>query len=297
VPAGPESIVIGSDGTLSGTIPVFQSGRLVPIECTVTDRFGSTSSASISVNIDLDLPVATDVTIDPQIVRSDNYAWISATLTDETSGPSRGEATATGLLSGAVSTTSLYGWPTRFSGSFAPGLSPDIYAVSVQPVDIAGNIGRSVGGPSFVVYDPAAGSVAGSGWVVPGGSTSGGSDQIPGLDGKSKASFAFSAKYRTPTDTSPTGFFNLSYGSKFRLSGKTFSWLLVTATNVALLQGTASIQGRSGTFTYRAWIRDGGLAAVDHLAVRIWPSVADPNTTQRTYEVSGDAGGQIQITR
>jgi hypothetical protein len=45
----------------------------------------------------------------------------------------------------------------------------------------------------FVTYDPLAGSVDGTGWIVPGGPTSEPGDVLPRLDGVQKASFGFHA--------------------------------------------------------------------------------------------------------
>lgn len=55
-------------------------------------------------------------------------------------------------------------------------------------------------------------------------------DYLPGgLDGITKASFGFKAQYKSATSTTPTGFFNLSYGTQFKLQSDGLDWFVVGA--------------------------------------------------------------------
>jgi len=148
----------------------------------------------------------------------------------------------------------------------------------------------------LVVYDPSAGSVSGTGWVIPGGSTSDIGDYLlPWVDGKTKASFSFKAEYRSATSTTPSGFFNLSYGSEFKLRSEGLDWLLIDP-STAQLQGTATIKGLSGTYVFQAIVQDGApIGGPDRLELRVWPLGADTFHDGPRFQATGDAGGNIQI--
>ena len=150
--------------------------------------------------------------------------------------------------------------------------------------------------PVVVVSLSSAGSVNGTGWIVPGGPTSDIYDSLPqGLDGKTKASFSFKAQYKNATSTTPTGFFNMSYGSQFKLQSESLDWLVVTGSE-AVIQGTATIKDMPGTFLFQVALMDGASAGTtDRLELRVWPAGSDPFRDTPQFQATGDAGGQIQI--
>jgi hypothetical protein len=115
------------------------------------------------------------------------------------------------------------------------------------------------------------------------------------LDGKTKASFSFKAQYKSATSTTPTGFFNMSYGSQFKLQSESLDWLVVTGSE-AVIQGTATIKDMPGTFLFQVALMDGASAGTtDRLELRVWPAGSDPFRDTPQFQATGDAGGQIQI--
>ena len=300
--AGPH-IIDQQPLSISGYVPLFDQGVSVQVSCTAVDVYGTRATADATVSVDTGLPTVGPVSVSPAIAEYGD-ADVSAPAADALSGVARGEMTTISTTTAISSTGSVvtdamgYDPSTGSLVGHTGYLPPDIYAIQVRAVDLADNVGDFQLG-YLVVYNPFAGSTNGTGWIVPGSASgSGVGDALPGLDGKTKASFAFSAKYKNGLATSPSGFFNLSYGSRFKLQGKNLQWLAVTDYGVAYIQGTATIQGMPGRWTFRAEVRDGAPSgSPDRLKLQVWPSGADPDTTSPTYQASGDAGGQIRIVR
>jgi hypothetical protein len=173
-----------------------------------------------------------------------------------------------------------------------PGLPPGLYPVSVRVRDAAGNE-ATTDPQTLVVYDPSAGSVSGTGWIVPDPSVG---DDLPGIDGKTKGSLDFTARYKSSSATTPTGSFVFTYGKLFKLQSDTLDWLVVSARDT-YIQGTASIRGE-GSYPFRAPIRDGEVTgSPDNLLLEVWASSTFVETGPTIYRASGEVGGQIQIKR
>lgn len=79
----------------------------------------------------------------------------------------------------------------RLHSSGGLGLPAGLYPESVQFRDTAGSE-ATTDPQTLVVYDPSAGSVSGTGWIVTDPSVG---DELPGIDGKAKA---HSASERVP---------------------------------------------------------------------------------------------------
>jgi hypothetical protein len=103
-------------------------------------------------------------------------------------------------------------------------------ARSVSAGDGVGMTARS--SVPFVSYDPSAGPT-GTGYIVPGGPTSDLGNVVPGLDGVQKASFGFTARYKTSSFVTPAGNLMFSYGSRFKLQSRDLSWLAVRDAYIA----------------------------------------------------------------
>jgi hypothetical protein len=149
-----------------------------------------------------------------------------------------------GIDSGTVSVGDRPPEPMAWSGSASRltwgRVSPQAsIRFSVRVRDAAGNE-ATTDPQTLVVYDPTAASVSGTGWIVPDPNAG---DDLPGIDGKAKGSFSFVARYKRPSDTTPTGSFIFSYGKLFKLQSEGLEWLVVTAGDAAYIQGTASIRG------------------------------------------------------
>ncbi|OQD56058.1 hydrolase [Streptomyces phaeoluteigriseus] len=113
--------------------------------------------------------------------------------------------------------------------------------------------------PELIVYDRAAGPVAGAGLVA---SPAGAYPADATLAGK--AAFSLAAGYRTGAAT-PTGRVTLDFGParlKFRSAG--LDWLVVTGSR-AVLEGSGTVDGTAG-YAFRVTATD----APDTFRIRIW---------------------------
>jgi hypothetical protein len=285
------SLISGQVGSSTKAVATLADG-VHDLICTATDAAGNSTTASATYRVDLTPPEIVGPTITPMVARVGDTLSLSAIVTDEGSGVqgvrfeargSHGEVLDDGQMSGSGST---------FAESFVP-LGPDLSQVVVFAGDRVGLIGES--SAPFVTYDPSAGSVDGTGWIVPGGATSDPGDDLSGLDGARKASFGFTAKYRTASSTSPAGNLTFSYGRSFILQSKDLSWLAVRDAHTAYLGGVASIQGMHGEFPFVGVIVDGGSDRPDRFELRVYEPGTDISSPTPLFAASGDAGGQIQI--
>nr|WP_283250923.1 post-COAP-1 domain-containing protein [Rhabdothermincola salaria] len=176
-------------------------------------------------------------------------------------------------------------------------LSPGVHNLGVRVVDAAGNWSDTVT-ISLVVYDPTGDFVTGGGWIVPGGDFSDSGDDLPGLDGSSKANFGFVVKYRNGASTTPDGNLQFVYrAGDFRLHSESLEWL-VTNPTMAQFQGTATIDGLPGSYRFSVQAIDGGRNGADRFRLRVFGLADDPLADSATYQASGDvSGGNIIIHR
>jgi hypothetical protein len=263
--------------------------------CTATDAAGNSTTASATYRVDLTAPEIVGPKIAPMVARVGDTVSLSANVTDEGSGLQGVRFEAWGSQGGLLDDGPMLdsGSGFAFGESIVP-VGPDLSHVVISAVDGLGLIGES--SAPFVTYDPSAGSVDGTGWIVPGGSTSESGDVLPRLDGVQKASFSFTAKYKTPSSVEPTGTLTFSYGSRFKLQSRDLLWLAVRDESTAFLGGNASIQGMDGVFTFVAVIFDGaGTFSGDHFELRVYEPGTDIAAPTPLFAASGDAGGQIQI--
>jgi hypothetical protein len=261
--------------------------------CTATDAAGNSTTASATYLVDLTAPDIVGPTIEPMVVRVGDILSLSAIVTDEGSGVQGVRFEAVGSHDGLVDEGQMSGSGSSFTASFVPA-SPDLSQVVVFAGDGVGLIGES--SAPYVTYDPLAGSVDGTGWIVPGGPTSEPGDVLPRLDGVQKASFGFTAKYKTPSSVAPAGTLTFSYGSRFKLQSRELSWLAVRDGATAFLGGFASIQGMDGEFPFVAVIIDGApTASADRFELRVYEPGTDVASPTPLFAASGDVGGQIQI--
>jgi hypothetical protein len=265
--------------------------------CTATDEAGNSTTASATYRVDLTAPEIVGPMIAPMVARVGDTVSLSANVTDEGSGLQGVRFEAVGSHGDVLDDGPMLdsGSGFSFAESIVP-VGPDLSHVVISAVDGLGLIGES--SAPFVTYDPSAGSVDGTGWIVPGGSTSEPGDVLPRLDGVQKASFSFTAKYKTPSSVEPAGTLTFSYGSRFKLQSRELLWLAVRDKNTAFLGGNASIQGMDGAFTFVAVIFDGaGTFSGDHFELRVYEPGTDIAAPTPLFAASGDAGGQIQIRR
>jgi WD40-like Beta Propeller Repeat len=262
------------------------------LECTARDTAGNSVTASATYLVDLP-PTIESVTVSPTVARVGDNVSVSAVVSDAGSGVQSVDFAVKGTTSGVVASGEMSASGSTFTASFVPA-SPDLFEVHVSARDKSGLITES--SVPFVSYDPSAGSTDGTGWIVPGGPTSEPGDVLPRLDGVQRASFGFTAKYKTPSSVAPAGTLTFSYGNRFKLQSKQLLWLAVRDGHTAYLGGFASIQGMYGEFSFVAVIIDGtSTASADHFELRVYEPGTDVASPTPLFAASGDVGGQIQI--
>jgi WD40-like Beta Propeller Repeat len=290
----PLSLITGQvESSMKATAKLSQGVN--DLVCTATDEAGNSTTASATYRVDLTPPDIVGPMIAPMVARVGDTVSLSANVTDEGSGVQGVRFEAVGSRGDVLDDGPMLesGSGFSFAESFVP-VRPDLSQVVVSAVDGLGLIGES--SAPFVTYDPSAGSVDGTGWIVPGGSTSEPGDVLPRLDGVQKASFGFTAKYKTPSSVAPAGTLTFSYGSRFKLQSRELLWLAVRDEGTAFLGGLASIQGMDGEYPFVAVIFDGadGFSG-DSFELRVYEPGTDIASPTPLFAASGDAGGQIQI--
>jgi Tol biopolymer transport system component len=290
----PLSLITGQVGSSTKAVAKLSDG-VHDLVCTAADAAGNSTTASATYRVDLTPPDIVGPMIAPMVARVGDTVSLSANVTDAGSGVQGVRFEASGSSGNVLDDGPMLesGSGFSFAESFVP-VGPDLSQVVVSAVDGLGLIGES--SAPFVTYDPLAGSVDGTGWIVPGGPTSEPGDVLPRLDGVQKASFGFTAKYKTPSSVAPAGTLTFSYGSRFKLQSRELSWLAVRDEGTAFLGGLASIQGMDGEFPFVAVIVDGaGTFSGDRFELRVYEPGTDIASPTPLFAASGDAGGQIQI--
>lgn len=266
------------------------------LRCFAIDGWSNRSSNAISLSVDFSAPLLGQASLTPHLIPIDQTATLSVAFTEHGSGFSSASVRLGPNADGPSFPMTASG--STLTATIGPSVPAGIWnPMVVGAIDNNGNAGsRTYFNEFLVVYDPLAGSTSGTGWIVPGGSTSDIYDHLSsGLDGKAKASFSFKVQYESAASTSPAGFFNLSYGSQFKLQSAGFDWLVVGAAT-ATFQGTATIKGLPGTFVFQATIRaEGSTYPSDRLELRVWPAGADVFRDRPQFQATGDSGGKIQI--
>ena len=285
------SLITGQVGSSTKAVAKLADG-VHDLVCTATDEAGNSTTASAIYRVDLTPPDIVGPTVTPLVARVGDSLSLSAIVTDAGSGVQGVRFEARGSHGDFLDAGQMSGSGSTFTASFTP-VGPDLSQVVVLAGDGVGLIGES--SAPFVTYDPSAGSVDGTGWIVPGGATSDPGDDLPGLDGARKASFGFTAKYRTASSTTPAGQLTFSYGRSLNLQSKELSWLAVRDAHTAYLGGVASIQGMQGEFPFVGVIVDGRSESPDRFELRVYEPGTDISSPTPLFAASGDAGGQIQI--
>jgi len=250
----------------------------------VCDSVGLCTSASVTVSLDTVAPSVDSLSVAPAVVAPGGAISVLANVSDATSGVARAEAYF-GADPGVGN-----GIPLALAGGVASGSVPgpaSAEVLTVRAVDAAGHTATRSVLVRVVTLD---GQASGTGTIVPAGSTSDPGDQIPGGNGRAKAEFSLSAKYRQG-ELVPTGSFKFDLGSGFSLKSTSLSWLFVDG-STAEVAGLASIRGRNGAYPFVVRATD---AANDRLVVRVWSPGADIDTDAPLYQASGRVSGQVKV--
>jgi len=289
------SLIISQAGTTTKAEGKLAEGHH-NLYCTATDQAGNSTTASGPYHVDLTPPAIGIPFVAPAVAKVGDSVSVWASVSDHLgSGVRSVEFRVLGTASDPLAGGEMAESGSSFTASFVP-TRPDLSRVIVSARDWAGWVADSAG--PFVSYDPSAGSTDGTGWIVPGGPTSEPGDVLPGLDGVQKASFGFTAKYKTPSSVTPAGNLTFSYGSRFKLQSKDLSWLAVRDAHIAYLGGLALIQGIDAEFPFVAVIKDGaGTASPDRFELRVYKPGTSISSPTPLFAASGEVGGQIQIKR
>jgi len=289
------SLIVGQVGTTT-TAEAKLPEVYHNLDCTATDQAGNSTTASAFYRVDLTPPLIVRPFLAPTVAKVGESVSVWASVSDYPgSGVRSVEFRVLGTASDPLASGDMWESGSSFTASFVP-TRPDLSRVIVSARDRAGWVADSAS--PFVSYDPSAGSADGAGWIVPGGPTSEPGDIMPGLDGIQKASFGFTAKYRTSASVTPSGNLTFSYGSRFKLQSKDLSWLAVRDAHIAYLGGLALIQGINAEFPFVAVIVDGVNAATpDHFELRVYEPLTNISSPTPLFAASGEVGGQIRINR
>jgi hypothetical protein len=291
----PLSLSTESSGSTTDAVATLAEGYR-NIDCTATDGAGNSTAGSATYQVDLTPPTVPRPYLShwPTVLRVGEPLSLAASADDFGSGVRALDVRVEGL--GAVPPTEWEnsGYSASLTASFVP-TRPDLSNLIVSARDNVGWVAETA--VPIVSYDPSAGSSDGRGWIVPGGPTSEPGDVLPGLDGVRKASFGFTAKYKTPSsEVRPAGTLTFSYGSRFKLQSSQLSWLAVRDGGTAYLGGFASIQGMGGEFPFVVVIIDGAsTASPDRFELRVYELGTVIASPTPLFAASGDVGGHIQI--
>jgi WD40-like Beta Propeller Repeat len=291
----PLSLSTESSGSTTDALATLAEGYR-NIDCTATDGAGNSTAGSATYQVDLTPPTVPRPYLShwPTVLRVGEPLSLAASADDFGSGVRSLDVRVEGH--GAVPPTEWEnsGYSASLTASFVP-TRPDLSNLIVSARDNVGWVAETA--VPIVSYDPSAGSSDGRGWIVPGGPTSEPGDVLPGLDGVRKASFGFTAKYKSPSsEVRPAGTLTFSYGSRFKLESSQLSWLAVRDGGTAYLGGFASIQGMGGEFPFVVVIIDGAsTASPDRFELRVYELGTVIASPTPLFAASGHVVGQIQI--
>ena len=288
----PLSLSTESSGSTTDAVATLTEGYH-HIDCTATDGAGQSIAGSATYRVDLTPPAVPRPYVSPTVARVGETVSLAGAVIDYGSRVHSVDARVVGLSDIPPSAWGYWEDYASFTASLVP-TRPDFTWVAVSGRDNAGWAAESAA--PLVFYDPSAGTTDGTGWIVPGGPTSGSGDVLPGLNSVRKGSFGFTAKYRTPSSVAPAGTLTFSYGSRFKLQSRELSWLAVRDGGTAFLGGFASIQGMDGEFPFVAVIIDGAATAgADRFELRVYEPGTEIASLTALFAASGDVGGQVQI--
>ncbi len=293
----------------SDPVTLTSDGANQSVNGSVTDLAFNTQTVTVSpINIDKTAPSLSGLALAANPLAVNQTTTLSAQVSDATSGISRAEyfvdAADPGFGNG-TSMTIASGTASAAVGSYT---TAGLHTFSVRTQDVAGNW-SPVLTINLDVYNPAAGYVAGHGFITPAGTTSDPGDTLPTVSGNNiKATLDFTVKYATLSATTPTGDSLFTWGSNcnkpsntcFVAEASSLSWLIIPGNGTAVYQGFASLSlgGQSLGINYpmRVQVSDGGLTGSDHYQIRIYPLGSDPDATTPMYQASGDlTGGDIRL--
>jgi DNA/RNA endonuclease G (NUC1) len=221
------------------------------VRARVSDKDGGASEYSATVTVTNAAPVITALTVPAVPTSVGVQATANVTFTDVGTGDTHDATIAWG--DGQSSTVNA-GSALEASATHSYAKA-GFYTVTVTVRDDDGG-SATTRSSILVVYDAAAGSINGSGW-------------IPGASKTDKTSFGIDVRYAG--GSVPTGTFQLTaQNGALSLTSTTFAWLVVESP-IATFRGTGTLSNGTAV-EYQVTARDGGITGdkIDRMRFRVW---------------------------
>jgi PKD repeat protein len=257
---------LGDGTTGSGTVPpsshTYADNGAYAIVLAVSDGRGGVDTARATATISNVAPALAAFALPTTplpLVSGGATLPISTSYTD----PGTAD-THTASLDCGTGFTAQSAAPNGIAGGTCTFSSPGVYTVRLTVIDDDGGSDTKLASGQVVVFDAAAGSLTGGGWVA---SPIGANAVAPSTSGK--LTFWFVASYQ-PGATAPSGNaeFKLSAG-KLDFRSTSLEWLVVGDAN-AQLQGRGTVNG-AGDYAFSVIASDGSPG--DAVRIRIWQRV------------------------
>jgi hypothetical protein len=157
---------------------------------------------------------------------------------------------------------SIVSYTWTWEGGMATGVNPTIQLpIGVHDITltVTDGIDETSDSVFIIVYDPNGGLATGGGWI---------DVTDPDSLNLGRASFGFIARYK---NSKADGNFEFKYkDGDINLKSVSVDWLVVNQTR-AMFQGTASLEGKSGLYTFRVALVDNAkINEEDSITIRIW---------------------------
>ncbi len=197
------SLVDHGDGTWTWSGTPADGPASLTIDVTAQDKAGATATDSVTVTVDNVAPTVSTVLVTPTLTRVGNIVTATGGFTD----PGQLDA-HTGTWNWGDDTTSVAAITESNGTGTASGshtyARAGIFVVTLTVTDDDSGSGTA-SFAAIAVVDPAAGTVAGGGWITLAGPSSLPGDRLPGTPAGTRTTFALSAGYRTTRSTNPVG--------------------------------------------------------------------------------------------
>ncbi|HEX9958624.1 MAG TPA: T9SS type A sorting domain-containing protein, partial [Fibrella sp.] len=272
VPVG--ASIIGGQGTTAITVNWGATGGTVAVAPVNSCFSGAGAGTVVTVNT---RPAVTAITpgVNPQTIAA--AFLINAIITDGDNNLVPSATIEWGDNSSSSVNSSASGGPVSAAHTYG---SAGVYRVKVTATDACTSTTETF--DYAVVYDPAAGFVAGGGWIM---SPAGAYVANPALAGK--ANFGFVSKYQKGANV-PTGNTDFKFhAGDLSFKSTVYEWLTVAGAR-AQFKGTGTING-TGDYGFLLTAIDGKLnggGGVDKFRIKIW----NKTTGDPVYDNQAGAG-------
>jgi hypothetical protein len=257
-----EQLQPAADGTIV-LRHTYQNVGNFSLRLSVRDDGGQTGSASARVSVANSTPTVSSLSFAPQVVAVGGVVYGTAVFQDTATLDTHSVSWTWGDGTSGQSSSI---WESGGSGTAYAShtyLHAGLYSISA----VAGDEDGAAGSASYsaeVVFDPAAGSVSGSGTFT---SPPGAYAANPSASGK--ASFSLDAAYKSGASKPSGSVIVSSQAIGFRLQSSSLDWLVVDGDKYEF-RGSASVNGATGYAFSVSGVAFAGNAGSDTLRLRVW---------------------------